>query len=84
MFNKDFTIDNQQYTKNILKIFFCIEIKCKFVQYLKLNIMTKQEIEQEMKNLYSAMKAKLLSVNDYSTMYHNLAQKLKKIENGLL
>ena len=46
---------------------------------IKLKIMTKQQIEQEMKDLYVAMKSKLLSVNDYCTMYHNLAQKLKQL-----
>ena len=41
--------------------------------------MTKQQIEQEMKDLYTAMKSKLITVNEYCTMYHNLAQKLKLI-----
>jgi len=40
-----------------------------------------QKIENEMKDLHSAMKSKLLSVNDYCTMYHSLAQKIKKINN---
>ena len=43
--------------------------------------MTKQQIEQEMKDLYVAMKSETLSVNDYCTMYHNLAQKLKSLQN---
>lgn len=39
--------------------------------------MTKIEIEQEMKDLYIAMKSKLITVNEYCTMYYNLAKKLK-------
>lgn len=46
---------------------------------IKKKIMTKQQIEQEMKDLYTAMKSKLISVNEYCTMYHNLAQKLKRL-----
>lgn len=41
--------------------------------------MTKEQIEQEMKDLYKAMKSRLISVNYYSTMYYNLAQKLKSL-----
>ena len=50
-----------------------------FTENLNIKIMTKQQIEQEMKDLYNAMKSKLISVNDYCTMYHNLAQKLKQL-----
>ena len=40
------------------------------------------EIKKEMDNLYKAMKCKLISVNDYCTMYNSLAQKLKKLNNN--
>ena len=40
----------------------------------------KTQIQNEMKELYLAMKNKSLSVNDYSTMYYYLAQKLKAIK----
>ena len=40
---------------------------------------TKQQIEKEMKELYLAMKSKLLSVNDYCTIHHCLAKKLKQV-----
>jgi hypothetical protein len=40
----------------------------------------KTKIENEMKELYLAMKNKSLSVNDYCTMYYYLSQKLKTIK----
>ena len=40
-----------------------------------------EQIENEMNSLYVAMKNKTLSVNDYCTMYHSLAQKLKALKN---
>ena len=40
-----------------------------------------KNIENEMNSLYVAMKNKTLSVNDYCTMYHSLAQKLKSLKN---
>ena len=46
---------------------------------LKLNKM-KTKIQNQMKELYLAMKNKSLSVNDYCTMYYYLAQKLKTIK----
>jgi hypothetical protein len=39
----------------------------------------KQKIEQEIKDLDFALKAKLISVNDYCTMVHTLFQKLKSL-----
>ena len=39
----------------------------------------KTEIEKEMTTMYNAMKAGLLSVNDYCTMVHCLSQKLKEL-----
>jgi hypothetical protein len=40
----------------------------------------KQQIEKEMKQISEALKSKLISVNEYCTMYYNLAQKLKTIK----
>ena len=39
----------------------------------------KQEIENEIKELEIAYKAKLISTNDYCTMLHTLLKKLKTI-----
>ena len=43
--------------------------------------MKTKEIKKEMDELYKAMKSKLISVNDYCTMYNTLAKKLKTIKN---
>jgi hypothetical protein len=41
----------------------------------------KKDIEQKIEDLKWALKNKLISVNDYSTMIHALYQQLKKINN---
>lgn len=41
---------------------------------------TAQEIKKEIAMLTEALKEKLISVNDYCTMYHTLSKKLKTLE----
>lgn len=40
---------------------------------------TQIKIENEIKQLEAALKAKLISVNDFCTMYHTLSKKLKSL-----
>jgi hypothetical protein len=40
---------------------------------------TKQQIENEIKQLDEAFKEKLISTNDYCTMLHTLLKKLKNL-----
>lgn len=42
--------------------------------------MTAQEIKKEIALLDEALKQKLISVNDFCTMYHTLSKKLKTLE----
>lgn len=42
--------------------------------------MTVQEIQKEIALLDEALKQKLISVNDFCTMYHTLSKKLKTLE----
>jgi len=41
--------------------------------------MTKKEIQKEIELLEKALKLKLISVNDFCTMYFTLSQKLKQL-----
>lgn len=40
----------------------------------------KEQIENEIKQLDKALKSKLISVNEYCTIYYNLSQKLKSLK----
>jgi len=40
-----------------------------------------EKIKQQIKDLQWALQNKLISVNDYSTMYLTLSKKLKQINN---
>jgi hypothetical protein len=42
--------------------------------------MTAQEIKKEIALLDEALKQKLISVNDFCTMYHTLSKKLRTLE----
>ena len=76
------------YIKTKLLITFFNLIRFIYKKVVDLNIIKnkqklktmKTKIQNEMKELYLAMKNKSLSVNDYSTMYYYLAQKLKAIK----
>ena len=41
---------------------------------------TANDIKKEIEMLTEAFKEKLISVNDYCTMYHTLSKKLKSLE----
>ncbi len=42
--------------------------------------MTAQEIKKEIALLDEALKQKLISVNDFCTMYHTLSKKLRTLD----
>lgn len=40
---------------------------------------TKQQLQKELQELKEALQMKLISVNDYSTMYLTISKKLEKL-----
>lgn len=56
------------------KLYFYISLK----QQLKITIM-KAKLEQELKDLQSALENNLISVNEYQDSYYAISQKLKRL-----